>query len=66
MISGLNMDRGAEAKEGDMGREGGPGKLYKEANVEALKEREKEIMDMNLQQEDIINKPEPKVRFRVF
>ena len=36
------------------------------ASIEALKEKEMGIMTMSPEQEDIINKPEPKVRFRVF
>ena len=31
-----------------------------------LKENEKGIMTMSPQQDDVINKPEPKVRLRVF
>ena len=53
-------------QEGDMGRGDGPGKSDRMATIEALKEEEKGIMTMSPQQEDIINKPEPKVRFRVF
>ena len=53
-------------KEGDMGEGNGPGKSGKIVTVEVLKEQEKGIMTMSPQQEDIINKPEPKVRFRVF
>ena len=49
-----------------MGREDGPSKSDRVVSIEALKEKEKGIMTMSLQQEDIINKPEPKVRFRVF
>ena len=45
-----------------MGRGDGPGKSNRVATIEALKE-EKGIMTMSPQQEDIINKPEPKVRF---
>ena len=52
-------------QEGDKGGENGPGKLDRVATIEALKEEEKGIMTMSSQQEDI-NKPEPKVRFRVF
>jgi hypothetical protein len=36
------------------------------ASIEVLKEKEKGIMTMSPQQEDVINKPELKVRFRVF
>ena len=43
----------------------GPGKSGREATIEALKEKEKAIMTMRPEQEDV-NKPEPKVRFRVF
>ena len=46
-----------------MGRGDGPGKWDRVTTIEALKE--KGIMTMSPQQE-IINKPEPKVRFRVF
>ena len=49
-----------------MGRGDGPGKLDRVTTIEALKEKEKGIMTMSPQQEDIINKPESKVRFRVF
>ena len=49
-----------------MGRGDGPSKSDRVATIEALeKETEKGIMSMCPQQEDI-NKPEPKVRFRVF
>jgi hypothetical protein len=48
-----------------MGKGDGPGKLDRIATIEVLKEEEKGIMTMSPQQEDI-NKPEPKVRFRVF
>ena len=44
----------------------GPGKSDRIATIEVLKEEEKGIMTMSPQQEDIINKPEPKVRLRVF
>ena len=44
----------------------GPSKSDRVASIEALLEKEKEIMTMTPQQEDIINKPKPKVRFRVF
>ena len=69
------MDGGAEARlvnkginfhEGDMGRGDGPSKSDRIVSIEALKEKEKGIMTMSPQQEDIINKPEPKVRFSVF
>ena len=53
-------------QEGDMGRGDGPGKSDRIATIEVLKEEEKGIMTMSSQQEDIINKPEPKVRFRVY
>ena len=75
VVGGFDMDGGAEAtlvnkdvniQEGDMGRGDGPGKSERVATIEALKEEEKRIMTMSPQQEDIINKPEPKVRFRVF
>ena len=68
------MDGGVQArlfnkdiniKEGDMGRGDGPGESDRVTTIEALKEKEKGIMTMSPQQE-IINKPEPKVRFRVF
>ena len=48
-----------------MGRGDGPGKSDRVVTTEALKEKEKGIMTMSPQQKDIINKPEPKVRFRV-
>jgi len=44
----------------------GPSKSDRVASIEALLEKEKEIMTMTPQQEDIIKKPKPKVRFRVF
>ena len=53
-------------KEGDMGEGNGPGKSGKIVTVEVLKEQEKGIMTMSPQQEGIVNKPEQKVRFRVF
>ena len=49
-----------------MERQNGAGKSDRVVTVEGLKEKEKEIMAMSPQQEDIINEPEPKVRFRVF
>jgi hypothetical protein len=45
-----------------MGEGNGPGKSDRIATIEALKEK-KGIMTMSLQQE-VFNKPEPKVRFR--
>jgi hypothetical protein len=36
------------------------------ATIEVLKEKEKVIMTMSLQQEDFVNKPDPWLRFRVF
>ena len=74
VVGGFDVDGGAEArlvnkdvniKEGDMGRGDGPSKSDRVASIEALKEK-KEIMTMSPQKEDIINKSEPKVRFRVF
>ena len=74
MVGGFDVDGGAEVRlfnkdvniqEGDMGWGDGPGKSDRVATIEALKE-EKGIMTMSPQQENIINKPEPKVRFRVF
>ena len=44
----------------------GPGKSDRIVFVEKFKEKEKVIKAMSSQQEVIINKPEPKVRFRVF
>ena len=73
VVGGFDVDGCAEVRlvnkdvniqEGDMGRGDGPGKLDRIATIEALKEEEKGIMTMSPQQEDI-NKPEPKVRFRV-
>jgi hypothetical protein len=49
-----------------MGRGDGPSKSDTVASIEVLKEKEKGIMTTSPKQEDIINKPEPKVRFRVF
>ena len=74
MVGEFDVDGGAEARlvnkdvniqEGDMGRGDGPSKSDRLATIEALKEK-KGIMTMSSQQEDIINKPEPKVRFIVF
>ena len=47
-------------------KEGDPGKLDRIATLEMLKGKEKGIVVMSPQQEDIINKPEPKLRFRIF
>jgi hypothetical protein len=49
-----------------MGIGDSPGNSDRVVTIVALKEKEKGIMIMSSQQEDIINKPEPKVRFRVF
>jgi hypothetical protein len=49
-----------------MGRGDVPSKSDRAASIETLKEKEKGIMTMSPQQEDVINKPEPIVRFRVF
>ena len=49
-----------------MGRGDGPSKSDRVASIETLKEKEKGIMIMSPQQKDGVNKPEPKVRFRVF
>jgi hypothetical protein len=49
-----------------MGRGDGPGKSDRVASILALKEKEKGIMTISPQQNDIINKPDPNVRFRVF
>ena len=74
MVGGFDVSGGAEVRhvnkdvniqEGDMGRGDGPRKSDRVASIE-LKEKEKGIMTMSPQQEDIINKPEPKVRFRIF
>ena len=58
--------RGEIRGEDDMRGGDGPGKSDRVATIEALMEKEKGIMIMSPQQEDIINKLEPKVRFRVF
>ena len=47
-------------QEGDMGWGDGPGKSDSVATIMALKEEEKGIITMSPQQEDFINKPEPK------
>ena len=57
---GLDVDRIVEAqsvniKEGEMGGGDGPGKSDRVATVEVLKEKEKGIMAMEPQQEDIFN-----------
>jgi len=44
----------------------GPGKADRVAVVGVHKEKEKGIMTISPQYKDIINKPEPKVRFIVF
>ena len=49
-----------------MGRGDGPGKSNRVTTIKGLKEEEKGIKTMSPQQEDIINKPEPKVRFSGF
>ena len=49
-----------------MGGGDGPGKLERVATIEVLKEMDKGIMTLSPQHEDIVNKPEPKIRFRVF
>ena len=49
-----------------MGGGDDPGKLDRVTTIEVLKEKEKGIMAMSAQEENIINKPEPKVRFRIF
>jgi hypothetical protein len=51
--------------EDEMGGVDGPGKSDRLAIVEALKAHGKNIMTMIPQQEDIINKPESKIRFRI-
>ena len=74
VVGGFDVDGGAEIKlvkdvniqEGDMERGDGPGKSDRIATIEALKEEEKGIMNTSPQQEDIINKPEPKVRSSEF
>ena len=60
------VNKDVNIKEGDIGRGDGPGKSDRVMTIEALKEMEKGIMTMSPQQENVINKPEPKVRFRVF
>ena len=65
----LHVDRSAEnqlvnIKEGDMRDGDFPGKSERIVTAEVLKE--KKIMAMSPQQEDNINKHDPKVRFRVF
>ena len=60
------VNKDVNMQEGDMGKGDGPGKSDRIETIEALKEEEKGIMTMSPQQEDIINKPEPKVKFRVF
>ena len=62
MVGGFEVDGGPEArlvnknvniKDGNMGREDGPGKSDRVVTIEALKEEEKGIMTMSSQQEDI-------------
>ena len=64
MVGGFDVDGGAEIRlvnkdvniqEGDMGRGDSPGKSDRVATIEALKEKEKGIMTVSPQQEDIIN-----------
>ena len=43
----------------------GPGKLDKVATIEALGEKEKGIKTISPQQKDVVNKPDPKVRFKL-
>ena len=69
MVGGLDVDRGVEAKlvnikEDNIGGGDGPVKSDRIVTVEVLKEMEKGIIAMGPQQENI-NKPEPKFRFRV-
>jgi hypothetical protein len=75
VVGGFDVDGNAETRlvnkdvniqEGDMGMGDGPDKSDRVATIEAFKEQKKGIMTMSPQQEDINNKPEPKVRFRVF
>ena len=49
--------------DGDVEGADGPSKLDRVATVEEFKEKEKGIMAISPQQEDI-NKPEPKVSFK--
>ena len=49
-----------------MGGGDGPGKMDRVVTIEELKEKEKGIMARSSQQEDVVNKPETKVRFRIF
>ena len=46
-----------------MGRGDGPSKSDRVASIEAFKEKEKGIMSMSPLQEDVVNKPEPNVKF---
>ena len=64
-VQNFDLLTNVNIKEGDTGRGDCPGKVDRVVTIEALKEEEKGIMTMSPQQEDIINKPEPKVRFRV-
>ena len=57
------VNKDVNIQEGDMGRGDGPGKSDRIATIEALKEQKKGIMTISPQQEEFINKPEPKVRF---
>ena len=61
-----DLNKDVNIQKGDMGRGDGPDKSDRVATIKALKEEEKGIMTMSPQQEDIINKSEPKVRFSVF
>ena len=74
VVCGFDVDGGADArlvniddniKKGDMGGGDGPSKSDRVVTIETLKQKEKGIMSMSPQQEDV-NNPEPKVRFRVF
>ena len=47
------LSRNVNIKEGDMGRGDDPGKSDRVATIEALKEKEKGIMTMSPQQEDV-------------
>ena len=75
MVGGLCMDRWAESKlvniyvkikESDMRGKDDPSKLDRIETVEMLKEKKKGTMAMGPQQENIINNPETKVRFKAF
>ena len=52
-------------KEDYMGVGYGPGKSDNVATIDALAEKEKGIKTISPQQKDVVNKPKPKVKFKL-